>query len=197
MCIACSGVLSENEASVDMTMAISQTMQRQADLQSDKERFTRLAREFYEPVYFFIARQIANQADAADVTQQVFLRGFQSFSRFDQTREFAPWIYTIARRCIADFFRSSKGHHEPICEHLEDSQISPLEAAGKNDNANHIWEMASGLKPQMHQILLLHYKENFSLRESSRIMGITHTHAKVLLFRARAAMKKRLQTSPQ
>jgi RNA polymerase sigma-70 factor (ECF subfamily) len=187
--------LPENQAY--MTLVVSQSLAQKDKAESEKDRFTRLAREFYEPVYFFIARQIGNQADAADVTQQVFLKGFQSFSRFDSSREFAPWIYTIARRCIADFFRSSKGHHEPVSEYLEDSEISPEEAADRNDGARHIWELASGLKPQMHQILLLHYKENFSLRESASIMGITNTHAKVLLFRARAAMKKRLQASPQ
>jgi RNA polymerase sigma factor (sigma-70 family) len=97
-----------------MTLAVSQSLAQKDGAESEKDRFTRLAREFYEPVYFFVARQIGNKADAADVTQQVFLKGFQSFSRFDPSREFAPWIYTIARRCIADFFRSSKGHHEPV-----------------------------------------------------------------------------------
>jgi len=164
--------------------------------ESRRQRFSALAKEHYEPVYCFIARQVSNKADAADLTQQVFVKGFQSFDRFDLDRAFAPWIYTIARRSLADFFRSNRYRGEPVHESLVDPQANPREATSRKDGASRIWEMASTLKPQFYQVLLLHYKENFSMQEVARIMGITTTHAKVLVFRARAALKKHMQTTP-
>ncbi len=160
-----------------------------------RQRFSALARDFYEPVYCFIARQVSSQADAADLTQQVFIKGFQSFDRFDLDRAFAPWIYTIARRTLVDFFRARKPAGEPVLESIADPQSNPRETALEKDRADTIWEIASGLKPQHNQVLLLHYKENFSMQEVARIMGITKSHAKVLVFRARAALKKRMQAA--
>ena len=178
-----------------MTMTMVQASPAQTGTDSQSQRFTALAREFYKPVYGFIARQISNQADAADVTQQVFIRGYQSFASFDPDRDFAPWIYTIARRCVVDHFRRSKPATEELGETLQDDSPNPREATLKKDGADQLWSLAAQLKPKFHQILLLHYKEQFSMRETAEVMGITQTHAKVLLFRARAALKQRLHTA--
>jgi RNA polymerase sigma-70 factor (ECF subfamily) len=178
---------------MSMTMVQSSTAQTRNDLQS--QQFTALAREFYKPVYRFITRQISNQADAADLTQQVFVRGYQSFSRFDQERDFAPWIFTIARRCLVDHFRRYRPESEPVQETIRDTGPTPREAALDKDGAEQLWSLTASLKPKFNQVLSLHYRENFSLRETAQVMGITETHAKVLVFRARAALKKYLQSA--
>lgn len=178
-----------------MTLSMAQPIPEILGGESRRQRFSALAREHYEPVYCFIARQVSNQADAADLTQQVFVKGFQSFDRFDLDRAFAPWIFTIARRSMVDFFRSNKYRGEPVHESIVDPRANPRDVTTSKDGAKEIWQLASELKPQQHQVLLLHYKENFSMQEVARIMGITTTHAKVLVFRARAALKKRMQTT--
>ncbi len=179
-----------------MTLSMVQTIPETViGAESRRQRFSALAREHYKPVYCFIARQVPNKADAADITQHVFVKGFKSFERFDLDRAFAPWIYTIARRCLVDFFRSNRPQIEQIHDSIIDPELNPREKTIKKDGANQLWELASGLKPQQHQVLLLHYKENFTMQETARIMGITKTHAKVLVFRARTALKKRIQNS--
>ena len=65
--------------SLSMTLSMAQPMTEIIGSESRRQRYSALAREYYEPVYCFIARQISNQADAADLTQQVFVKGFQSF----------------------------------------------------------------------------------------------------------------------
>lgn len=181
--------------SLDMSLSMAQPITEIVGSEARRQRFSALAREYYEPVYCFIARQVSSQADAADLTQQVFIKGFQSFDRFDLDRAFAPWIYTIARRTLVDFFRSSKPSAELVDEAIADPQSNPRQATIRKDGADTIWRFASELKPQYQQVLLLHYKENFSMQEVARIMGVTKTHAKVLVFRARAALKKRMQAA--
>ena len=178
---------------LSMVQAIPQTV---VGAESRRQRFSALAREHYQPVYCFIARQVSNKADVADITQQIFVKGFRSFERFDLDRAFAPWIFTIARRCLVDFFRSNRPQNEQIHDSFIDPGSNPREETIKKDGANQLWELASRLKPQQHQVLLLHYKENFTMQETARVMGITKTHAKVLVFRARTALKKRIQNSP-
>ena len=179
-----------------MSLSMAQSLSEERERQDARHGFTLLARDYYAPVYRFIARQAPNAADAADVTQETFIRAYRSFSRYDPEKPFAPWIYTIARRCVADFYRKRGGNEAVLHDSVEDPQPDPRETADRKDGADSIWEVAAALKPKLHQVLLLHYKENFPLPETARIMGITHTHAKVLLFRARGALKQRLESNP-
>jgi RNA polymerase sigma-70 factor (ECF subfamily) len=158
-------------------------------------RFSSLARDYYDPVYRFIRRQAPSPEEAADITQDTFLRAQKSFEKFDPSRGFAPWIFTIARRQLADFYRQRQRQHEPLEIEVEDASPNPHEQTSTDEQADHLWKLASGLKPKLHQVLLLHYQEDFSVQEIAEIMGLTQTHIKVLLFRARSALKTRLSTS--
>jgi RNA polymerase sigma-70 factor (ECF subfamily) len=172
-----------------------QTIPKEFEKKETTSSFSALAGKYYEPVYNFIARQSPNQADAADITQTAFIKAFKSFHRYDARRDFAPWIYTIARRCVADFYRQRRQEVLAVDETLADPDPGPREKADQKDKADNVWELARGLKVKHYQILLLHYKENFSLRETADIMGVTLTHAKVLIFRARSALKQRIEST--
>jgi RNA polymerase sigma-70 factor (ECF subfamily) len=158
-------------------------------------RFSSLARDYYDPVYRFIRRQAPSPQEAADITQDTFVRAQKSFPKFDPSRGFAPWIFTIARRQIADYYRQRQRQHEPLEIEVEDSSPNPHERAASEEQADQLWKLASGLKPKLHQVLLLHYQEEFPIHEIAEIMGLTRTHVKVLLFRARSALKTRLSTA--
>lgn len=169
-----------------------QTISAESSGENDSPEFPSLARQYYEPVYRFLRRQLPTEADAADLTQETFLRAQQSFSRFDDSRDFAPWIYTIARRCAADFYRKRKQATELLEDRFTDPEPDPHARVAAGEDSAALWEMAAQLKPKQHQVLLLHYREQFSIAETAIIMGLSQTHVKVLLFRARTALKRLL-----
>lgn len=180
---------------LEMTFDMVQSTAREFGNDAATAGFPDLARAYYEQVFQFIAKQSPNQADAADITQQTFVRAFKSFRNYDPERDFAPWIFTIARRCVADFYRQRKQNTVGLDETLTDPEPGPRENTVQREKADNLWELARGLKVKHYQVLLLHYKENFDLRETASIMGVSLTHAKVLLFRARAALKKRIEST--
>lgn len=180
---------------LEMTFSMVQPANTESATHPALAGFTELTKAYYEQVFHFIAKQSPNQADAADITQQTFIRAFKSFHNFDPQREFAPWIFTIARRCVADFYRQRRQSTIVLDETLADPEPGPREATVEEDNRENLWELARGLKVKYYQVLLLHYKENFDLRETASIMGVSLTHAKVLLFRARSALKKRIEST--
>ncbi len=159
-------------------------------------QFSSLARDYYDPVYRFIRRQSPSAADAADITQETFLRAQKAFPKYNPHRAFAPWIHTLARRQLADFYRR-RGPQDTFLENeFEDPADNPREQATSTEQAEQLWKLAAALKPKFHQVLLLHYEEGFSVEEIARIMCLTQTHVKVLLFRARSALKSRLSKTP-
>jgi len=163
--------------------------------QSELELFAGVARDHYEPVYRFILRQVPSSADAADLTQETFLRAQKAFPKYDQERPFAPWIFRIARRQLADYFRRRPPQATDVLEaDPADPGADPLGHAERAERSAMVWRQAARLKPKLHQVLLLHYEEGFSIAEMGEVMGLTQTHVKVLLFRARSALKKHLSS---
>ena len=185
-----------NTSAQIMSATTTQILAGEQEREAPALPFPLLAEPYYGPVYHFLLGQVARREDAADLTQEVFLKALKAFHRFDPQREFAPWIFTIARRCVADFYRQRGRPQDTLDEALADPSPDPHESAARSEGAEAIWEQASRLKPNQHQVLLLHYKESFSLEETARIMGISQTYAKVLLFRARSALKGRLSAHP-
>jgi RNA polymerase sigma-70 factor, ECF subfamily len=57
------------------------------------------------PVYSVALRILQDHALAADATQQTFINAWRGAGGFDPDRDFAPWLYTIARRCAIDIYR--------------------------------------------------------------------------------------------
>ncbi|HKJ90712.1 MAG TPA: sigma-70 family RNA polymerase sigma factor, partial [Oceanipulchritudo sp.] len=159
-------------------------------------QFSSLARDYYDPVYRFIRRQSPSAEDAADITQETFLRAQKAFPKYNPNRAFAPWIYTLARRQLADFYRRRRPQEAFLENEFEDPADNPREQATSSEQAEQLWKLAAGLKPKFYQVLLLHYEEGFSVEEIARIMRLTRTHVKVLLFRARSALKSRLSKTP-
>lgn len=65
-----------------------------------------------------IARSMMSEDDLiAEVVQQTFIKAWRSMDSFEDGRDFAPWLYTIARRTAIDVLRKEKrpttGDHEP------------------------------------------------------------------------------------
>jgi len=158
--------------------------------------FAALARQHYDGVYRFLLNQAPDPQDAADLTQETFLRALKGFKRFDPNREFAPWIFKIARHVVADFYRSRREGTSLENVGFEDPQPGPREQTDSTEARVRIWQLARSLKPKHHQVLLLFYKENLSIEETARAMGITGVHVKVLLHRARSLLKALLADEP-
>lgn len=169
--------------------AASRSLPESGTAQDRENQFAALAGEFYERIFHFIIHQIRDREDAEDLTQRAFVRAWRAFHRFDPERPFAPWIFTIARREIADFFRRRKpGSVELMDEHASTAH-SPRGEAIQGDDAGRVWNLAESLPQKQRQVLVLHYAEGFSLAETAGIMGLTHVHAKVLAFRARKRLR--------
>lgn len=155
----------------------------------EAEAFSALATEFYERVFQFLAHQLRDRHEAEDLTQRTFIRAHRAFARFDQSRPFGPWIFTLARRELVDHYRRRKPDPVELDEAHAVSTGSPRGEVTRKDEADQIWSLADELPPKQKQVLLLHYAEQFSLPEVANIMGITHVHAKVMLFRARKRLR--------
>ena len=171
----------EEKASAD---PIAELARRAA--QGSIDAFEELAIRFEPRIYGFLCRHIGNAHDAQDLTQETFVRAWRVMARFDPNRDFATWIFVIARRVAANHFRARRIHEEL-------SEDFAVETIGSNVDGEGLWLAAKQLKPSYYEALWLRYAEGFSVAQAAKVMGLTTIHTKVILHRARKELARHIK----
>src|ERR1700680_4699125 len=93
-----------------------------------EEAYAWLIGEFHQPIYSLVYRIVTDPADAADTTQEVFLKVFRGMKHFHGESSLKTWIYRIAVHEASNrrrwWFRH-KAKETSIDPNLDDSGVSP------------------------------------------------------------------------
>jgi len=89
-----------------------------ARFRAGDEAAIRAVHQRYAGAVRTVARSMVSDPElVAEIVQQTFIKAWRSIDSFDEGRDFAPWIYSIARRTAIDVLRTEKrpttGDHEP------------------------------------------------------------------------------------
>src|SRR5271154_6550434 len=121
-----------------------------------EEAFAWLIATYHQPLYSLVARTIPDPADAADLTQEIFIKIFRGIGGFHGEASLRTWIYRIAlhealngrrwwfrhkRREVtieAEAEESSEGQPLSYKETLVDSQLSPFDFAAQEQIRHHV-----------------------------------------------------------
>jgi RNA polymerase sigma-70 factor (ECF subfamily) len=74
----------------------------------DVAAFDRLIEKYRERVYGIVYHMAANREDAADLTQEAFIKAFQSIHRFGGQASFFTWLYRIAVNSTVTYLRKAR-----------------------------------------------------------------------------------------
>lgn len=158
----------------------------------DMAAFEELVRRYEKRVYGFLFRRTSDRQLAEDLTQDTFVRAFRKMDRYKPKYAFKTWIFTIATRQAASYFRAA-AREVPLAP-LEAGLTYPAETSGMRDSAEAVWETARAvLPPDQTSALLLKYGEAMSVKEIAVAMKKSPTNVKVLLHRARKRLAAALQ----
>ncbi len=84
-----------------------------AGFDPDPAAFGTIYRRYLDPVYRYLLARVGSTADAEDLTSQVFLAALEGLPRYKHQGYFAAWLFSIARRKAADYFRR-RSPEEPL-----------------------------------------------------------------------------------
>ena len=152
-----------------------------AYLSGDEKSLEVLINGYLKPVYSFVYRRVSNAAEAEDITQEIFVKVWRNLSRFDRSKSFKSWLFTIAKNTLVDFYR--KRRDIPFVEfENEDGENALFEklidanafSIGKLETAESGAELRSAigkLPPADQQIVNLKYQKEFTFEEISRKLG--------------------------
>jgi RNA polymerase sigma-70 factor (ECF subfamily) len=159
-------------------------------LKGDSRAFEHIVRVYQARVFGFLRQMTKHRQDAEDLTQQTFLKAYQNLSRFDLSRPMVNWLLTIARNSAINHLRTLRPS-EAVPDHLPSAEASPAQMTEERDRQKNLWDRVRAILPaRQFEILWLRYGEDLSVRETAEVSGLTQTHVKILVFRARHTLLK-------
>jgi len=157
--------------------------------------FGELVHSHHRRVFNFLSQMTRHHQDAEDLTQQTFIKAFHHLARFDQRRPLINWLLTIARNTALNHFRDVKKWDELPAD-ATGAEPSPAREAEQKEQAENLWARARELlSPREFEVLWLRFAEEMSTRETAQVVGLTETHVKVMVFRARQTLLKGVKSS--
>jgi RNA polymerase sigma-70 factor (ECF subfamily) len=183
-----------------------------------EEAYAWLIGQFHQPIYSLVYRMVSDPADAADTTQEVFLKVFRGIKHFHGESSLKTWIYRIAvheasnrRRWwfrhksremsmdISEAINDGQGHEQRDFIDLHDS---PFDAAMHREIQARVERELRHIPEPFRTTLILRDLEEMSYEEIAEITQVSMGTVKSRLTRGREALKLRLvnyirQVGPQ
>lgn len=166
----------------------------------DGEAFARIVDAYQNRVFGFVRRMVPNPEEAADVAQDVFIRAYQSFGRFDGRSSLRTWLFRIAYNLCVDRARKQKrsvdetsldwAGEDDAAWDVPDARWDP-ETIVMDDEMQRVVESAlASMSEKLRTVLLLHDKEDFAYEEIAQTLSLPIGTVKSRLFLARAHLQK-------
>ena len=175
-----------------------------------EEAYAWLIGEFQQPVYGLVYRIVNDPADAADTTQEVFMKVFRGMKHFHGGSTLKTWIYRIALHEAANRRRWWFRHkaHETSIEPMEsdgtgggegtmqlaltDHADSPFDTAAHREVQRRVDDALRKVPEPYRTTLVLRDLEEMSYEEIAEVLEISLGTVKSRLTRGREALKQRL-----
>lgn len=166
-------------------------------LNGNKKGFEGLYQATSKAVYFTCLSLVKNEADAEDLTQDVYITAFAKLSSLSEPEKFAAWIKRIAVNKCNDFL-SKKGAHpeylidgEENAEEAVDENILPEEYAENREKRRIVMDiMQKCLSDAQYRTVIMFYFDEMSVAEIAEIMECPEGTVKYRLNAARSKIKK-------
>ena len=182
-----------------------------AELKAGSEpAYAWLIQHYHQPVYSLVYRMVNDAADAADTTQEVFLKVFRGIKRFNEQSSLKTWIYRIAVHEACNrkrwWFRhksrevsleapvNEQSEHGPYGgeDSLEDDSPSPFEQLATLEVRERVEQELSRIAEPFRTTVILRDIEELSYEEIAEVMQVSLGTVKSRLTRGRQALKERL-----
>jgi RNA polymerase sigma-70 factor (ECF subfamily) len=159
--------------------------------QGCRESFAELVERYGIRLFKFLRYKTNNLQDAEDLVQEAFIRAYENIHRYKDSCKFSTWLFTIATRLAYSHFRRSRSFQ--TVGRIESSGPEPEQMVIDKETQQSLWTLARGLSMNQYQALWLKYGQDMSIKEIAMVIRKSQVNVKVLLYRARINLAKKLQ----
>lgn len=164
-----------------------------------------LMKKYHDPIYNLIFKMIHDKSDVEDLTQEAFIKAFNSLPSFNFEFAFSTWLYKIATNNSIDYLRKKKIKTFSINKPIEtkdgeveyeipDSTFVPDQPVIFDQKRNIIQDAIDTLPEKYQTVIIMRHQEEKSYEEISEELNLPLGTVKAHLFRAREILYKQLRS---
>jgi RNA polymerase sigma-70 factor (ECF subfamily) len=156
-----------------------------------------LVEKYKKKAYFLALGMVGNADDAYDLSQEAFLRVYQSAKTFDDSKRFFPWFYAILTNLCRTFLKKRSSAAEATVdlddvEYMLADTVTPESVALAKDEKRMLVEALNTLSFEDREIIVLSHFRMLSYSEISELLHIPKGTVMSRLFYARKRLAKLL-----
>lgn len=167
-------------------------------LDGDSDAWEEIVQTFHGRIYNLAYRYTRNGAQAEDLTQDIFIKVYQSLSTYKaEYGSLINWLLKVSRNLIIDHYRQARRYQQvggsDLIEQLDfgDSrQNNALIALEKKQEAKLIWDCLGFLTPELREAVVLRDLEELTYHEIEEILKIPEGTVKSRINRGRIELSK-------
>jgi RNA polymerase sigma-70 factor (ECF subfamily) len=160
--------------------------------------FEELVRRYQRPIVSYVYRMLNDYDSSLDVTQEVFIKVYNSLDRYSCDYKFSTWLYRIAHNAAIDHLRRNSMNAKSLeTENVDGAYQLEIESPGptpEQDRERSEWrteiESVVKLLPAAYRdLILLRHSRDLSYDEIAEVTSLPLGTVKNRLFRAREMMR--------
>jgi len=172
--------------------------------QGDVRAFEELFQQYQKGIYNAIYQIVRSESDAADLTQDVFVRAYRALPRLQSPEAFTSWLYRIAINLSRNHLRDTARQRTESLEFndgddegggqrdIADTSADPAAKAQTRDVQDRVRRAIDTLSEDHRTVILLHHIEEMPVEEIARILSVSVGTVKSRLSRARENLRRKL-----
>jgi RNA polymerase sigma factor (sigma-70 family) len=150
----------------------------------DPAAFAALYRRYVTPIYRYLYSRVGEAAAAEDLTAQVFIEALEGLAGYREQGHFAAWLFTIARRRAADYYRRRRPHL-PLDEALDSpaGAESPLAGMVRREALQRLAALVARLDDDQQELLRLRFAGGLTYGQIGTVVGRSEAAVKMAVHR--------------
>lgn len=161
--------------------------------------FEELVRRYQRPISAYVYRMVGNYESALDLTQEIFIKVYNSLNRYRAEFKFSTWIYKIAHNAAIDHLRRTATREQSLVIGpegdsfdlpLESARLSPEQESEQKERRGEIEAVVRALPANYRELIILRHSQDLSYEEIVEVTGLPLGTVKNRLFRAREMMRQ-------
>lgn len=169
-------------------------------LSGDTSSFKTLMEKYQLQVFRTVIGFVHSKEDAEDITQDIFVKVYQSLTSFKGESEFSTWLYRITVNMSINFVNRNRKNR--LLQSLEDvfykpsNEKTPLEQLEESERDQRIRKAIDSLPEKQRMAFILSKYEELSQKTIASVMNTSEGAVEQLLQRAKNNLQKKLTTQP-
>lgn len=163
-----------------------------------EDSFEELVRRYQRPITNYVYRMLGNYDASLDVTQEIFIKVYNSMARYSSEYKFSTWLYKISHNAAIDYLRRHSAREQSLEIENEDGvyqvqfeskRLSPEQERERSEWREEIETVVKRLPTGYRELIVLRHTQDLSYDEIAEITNLPLGTVKNRLFRAREMMR--------